>query len=82
MNEKAYNNSREEVFLFTINHNPPQRVLEHLELLKGKKKPYIVSFFTGEALEDDPYRFPEGEVIRRELGSVLDSRSFIQAKIE
>lgn len=31
---------------------------------------------------DDPYPFPEGAVLSRNLGIVLDSRSFIKAKLD
>lgn len=80
--EPAYNASNEEIFLFTINNNPSERIIEHLTNLKSENKRYILSFFMGEALGEDPYPFPEGEVLRRSLGTILDSRSFIAAKLE
>lgn len=82
ISESAYNASEEEVMLFTINHNPPERVIGHLKSIKERKSRYIVSFFSGLAMEGDPHEFPEGEVIAQSLGTVLDSRSLIKAKID
>lgn len=80
--EPAYNASEEEIMLFTINHNPPERVIRHLRDAKDRKRRYVVSFFSGPAMEDDPHEFPEGEVIAQGLGTVLDSRSIIKAKLD
>lgn len=80
--ERAYNLSEEEIFLYTINHNAPEKVLEHLNYLRDNNKRYVLSFFTGEAIGSDPYSFSEGDVLRMNLGTVLDTRSLIRAKFE
>lgn len=73
---------KEEIFLFTINHNSPERTLLRLQKLKRDGVDYFGSFFTGEALDEDPFSFPEGEFLLNGLGTILDSRSIINAKIE
>lgn len=80
--EESYDHSSGEVVLFSMNHNPPGSVVTYLKELKRRKKPYFVSFFTEIARGDDPYLFPEGEALSEGLGTVLDSRSIIPAKIE
>lgn len=79
---KSYNHAKEEICLFTITHNSPSEELRYLSDLRGRNIPYLISFFSGQALGDDPYCFPEGSVLSRNLGTILDSRSFIKAKLD
>lgn len=79
---EAYNSSSEEICLFTINHNSPSEVLRYLSFLKERGISYIISFFSGAAIGADPHEFPEGAVIARSLGTILDTRSFIRAKLD
>lgn len=73
---------QEEIFLFTINHNSPEKILFRLNELRKKGIRYFGSFFTGSAMNGDPFRFPEGEFLLNGLGVIFDSRSIINAKIE
>lgn len=77
-----YNNPREEICLFSVTHNSPSESLRYLSNMRARNMSYIVSFFSGTALGEDPYEFPEGAVLARNLGIVLDSRSLIKAKMD
>lgn len=73
---------KEEIFLFTLNHKSAERVLLRLKKLKKDGVGYFGSFFTGDSLETDSFLFPEGEFLLNGLGTIFDSRSIINAKIE
>lgn len=70
-----------EIVLFSINHNAPERVISYLEALRDRKSHFVISFFTGEALNKDEHVFPEGDTLRLTNCTFFDTRLLVGAKL-
>lgn len=70
-----------EVVLFSINCNTPERVISYLGKLRDRKIHFIISYFTGEALNSGEHVFPEGDALRLMNCTFFDARLLISAKL-
>lgn len=70
-----------EIVLFSINWNPPEKIVRYLREMQDQSRKFIVSFFTGEALSPKEHSFPEPETLASLNVTFFDSRLLVQAKI-
>nr|AQU42771.1 VP4 [Morris orbivirus] len=71
-----------EIALFTLNWNPPAKIMRYLDRIYHCEVKFIGSFFTGKRLTDQEYAFPEHLLLSRFPSIVFDSRALINAKLE
>lgn len=71
-----------EIYLYTINMNPPDRVSMLVRRMLDVKRPFIISYFTPLSMRSGEYLYPEMDILDSTLLHICDSRSIIRAKLE
>lgn len=70
-----------DICLYSINCNPPECVKAYMDRCFTNGINFIISFFTAPALNEGEYEFPVHSLYADRNCTILDSRSFIPAKI-